>query len=151
MVIDVKGAHRLIPIAEQDWPLQACRLEEGGEIYVFTVGTFGIASAAYWWSRAGSAVSRLVQYIISNRAATHLLLTADDYLMITTGAGFRPATFTLLLVAALIHLPLSWPKIRGGPGGVGVGGILFNWRAEGGVHCASSVSYTHLRAHQTDS
>ena len=57
LVVDVKGAHRLVPVAEADWPYQACRIQEGGDVYVFTVGTFGIASAAYWWSRAGSGIS----------------------------------------------------------------------------------------------
>ena len=38
-------AHRQVPIAEQDWHLLGCRVEEGGPIYVNTVGTFGVASA----------------------------------------------------------------------------------------------------------
>lgn len=50
LVYDVKRAHKLIPVREEDWGLQAFRLpgerkDEG--VYVHARGTFGIASAAY--------------------------------------------------------------------------------------------------------
>ena len=33
-------------------------------IWLNTVGTFGVASAGYWWGRAGAAVFRLAYYLI---------------------------------------------------------------------------------------
>ena len=52
--VDVKDAHRLIPIKPCDWHLLCCRCEVGKEIYVNKTGTFGVASAAYWWSRVAT-------------------------------------------------------------------------------------------------
>lgn len=50
---DIARAHKLVPVREDDWGLQAFRLpgETTGDIYVHTRGTFGIASAAYWFGR----------------------------------------------------------------------------------------------------
>ena len=63
LTADVTEAHRQIPIAEQDWHLLGCQVQPGGEIFVNTVGTFGVASASYYWSRVGSAIGRLCQYL----------------------------------------------------------------------------------------
>ena len=58
MAFDVQRAHRQIPIQEEDWGYLACRLDNTPEedttdldiVYVNTVGTFGVGSAAYWGS-----------------------------------------------------------------------------------------------------
>ena len=49
LTFDVKAAHRLVPIHEADWGLQACRLDDDQEVYVNCLGTFGVATAAFWW------------------------------------------------------------------------------------------------------
>ena len=51
LAFDVKSAHRLIPIHRRDWGLQACRLDKEEEVLLNTRGTFGVASAAFWWGR----------------------------------------------------------------------------------------------------
>ena len=38
-------------------------------LWVNTVGTFGIASAGYWWGRAGAAVARLLHYLVGYQHA----------------------------------------------------------------------------------
>ena len=63
LTADVTEAHRQIPIAEQDWHLLGCQVQPGGEVFVNTVGTFGVACASYCWSRVGSAIGRLCQYL----------------------------------------------------------------------------------------
>jgi len=42
---DVSKAHRRVAILEEDWGMQACRLDEH-RVWLNTVGTFGIGSAA---------------------------------------------------------------------------------------------------------
>ena len=45
---DVARAHRLVRVAEEDWGLQACKTGvRPDRIWINTVGTFGIGSAAY--------------------------------------------------------------------------------------------------------
>ena len=49
---DVTEAHRQVPIHPDDWHLLGCQVSPGGDVFINTVGTFGIASASYYWSRA---------------------------------------------------------------------------------------------------
>ena len=60
--IDVKHAHRLVPIAQQDWHLLSCPSGPGRPLYVNTTKTFRVASAAYWWGRLAGAAVRLIHY-----------------------------------------------------------------------------------------
>jgi len=55
---DVKKAHRRVKVVKEDWGEQACRLEPGS-LWPNKVGTFGVGSAAYWWSRAIGGIGRL--------------------------------------------------------------------------------------------
>ena len=58
---DIKAAHRLVKIREEDWPLLGCKVRsEDKTVWINTVGTFGISSASYWWSRLFSGVGRVV-------------------------------------------------------------------------------------------
>ena len=45
LTADVTEAHRQIPIAGKDWHFFGCQVQPGGEVFVNTVGTFGVASA----------------------------------------------------------------------------------------------------------
>ena len=96
LVVDVQGAHRLIPIARSDWKYQCFQLPGSDDVYLNTVGTFGIRSASYWWSRAGSALVRLAYYVVGDRAPYWNMLVADDMGIIAAGRGMRPALTILL-------------------------------------------------------
>ena len=65
LVVDISGPHRLVAVREEDWPLQACQLEEGGDVYINKVGTFGVSSAADWWGRLAAAVQRAGLAVVS--------------------------------------------------------------------------------------
>ena len=47
-------------------------------VWLNTVGTFGVASAGYWWGRAGAALMRLAHYVQGYGKALRLLLYSDD-------------------------------------------------------------------------
>ena len=85
-----------------------------GELFFNKVGTFGVSSASYWWSRAGGAWARLVQYIVTHRSHFSLLLFADDSEASAAGPDFSPSLLVPLLLADVLGLPVSWSKIRGG-------------------------------------
>ena len=61
LTADVKEAHRQVPIHPDDWHVLGCKLDEGGEVFVNTVGTFGVSSASYYWSRISAAVCHPVR------------------------------------------------------------------------------------------
>ena len=50
LTADVTEAHRQVPIHPDDWHFLECQMIPGGEVFINTVGTFGIASASYYWS-----------------------------------------------------------------------------------------------------
>ena len=75
LTVDVAEAHRQVPVDRRDWHLLGARVRTGGTVYVNTVGTFGVASASYYWSRTGSALGRLTHYLSGDTAqAWHLLV-----------------------------------------------------------------------------
>ena len=79
LTADVAEAHTQIPIHPRDWHLFGCQIEAGGDVYINKVGTFGVASASHFWSRATSALGRLTQYITGRTANTWHQLVADDF------------------------------------------------------------------------
>ena len=119
LVIDVEGAHRLVPVRRADWRHQCCQLSPHGPVYAHTVGTFGVASAAYWWARAAGALIRLLHYVVGRRGHLWLLLMADDMAVELVDVATSPYGFThgfgaIFAAAELIGMPLSWRKLRGG-------------------------------------
>ena len=61
---DISSAHRLIKIRRHDWPLLGCKARADDKtIWINCVGTVGISSASYWWSRLFSGIGRLAAYI----------------------------------------------------------------------------------------
>ena len=78
---DVERAHRLVKIAAADWGLQACKTGVGGsdKLWLKLVGTFGISSAAYHWSRLMSGLGRAAFYLLGKREI-FMLVYVDDLL-----------------------------------------------------------------------
>ena len=110
----VKEAHRQVPINPDDWHLLGCQLERGSEVFVNTVGTFGVSSASYHWSRVSAAVGRLTQCLTSLCATTWIMLLADDCHVEIGGQHFRPALLVFFLLCEVLGCPLSWNKTNGG-------------------------------------
>ena len=49
---DISKAHRRVRVRQQDWGVQAARTSKHSNvIWLNKVGAFGVASAAFWWSR----------------------------------------------------------------------------------------------------
>ena len=105
---DVSEAHRQVPIAECDWYLLGCQVQLGSAVYVNKVGTFGVASASYHWSRVASALCRLAQYLVRHASHTwHFLLEAS-------GPCYRAALVVFFLLCSSLNVPLSWNMTAGG-------------------------------------
>ncbi|CAE8719608.1 unnamed protein product [Polarella glacialis] len=115
MVFDIAKAHRLIPVREEDWGLQAFALDDDPDhLYLYTTGTFGIASAAYWWSRVSGGIVRLVHYILGKLFFVWMLLYADDGLVLGGGNSQKPSLLLLFLILEVFDVPVSWKKVKGG-------------------------------------
>ena len=73
LTADVSEAHRHVPVARRDWKLPGCRVRPGSFVFANTVGTFGISSFSYYWSRIGSGIGRLVQHVCGTSATTWIM------------------------------------------------------------------------------
>lgn len=102
LLYDVARAHKLIPVREKDWGLQAFRMPGDGakgQVFVHAKGTFGIASAAYWWQRVAAGVVRLAHAVGGRALAVlHLLFAVDGWLCFG-GATLLEAAAVLVLRA----------------------------------------------------
>ena len=114
LAIDVKEAHRLPLIRQEDWRFQACRARAGGSIYVYKCGVFGIASIAYWWSRLGGALVRLAHLLAIPEDGLWLMLMADDLKAESTGERPKRSILYVILLWSVLGVPLSWTKVQGG-------------------------------------
>ena len=98
----------------EDWALQACRLDSTSDaIWLNKVGTFGIASAGYWWSRLASGIGRASVYILGSLAAW-VLLYADDLRITSSGSTKMEAILLTLLTWSVLGTSFSWGKCCGG-------------------------------------
>ena len=78
LTADVKEAHIQVPIAPLDWRLLGWQVTPAFDVYINKVGTFGISSTSYYWSRVASSLGRLAEYLVGSSANTWHLLVADD-------------------------------------------------------------------------
>ena len=70
-----------------------------------TVGTFGIASASYYWSRVASAIGRLCQYMAGTTARTWHLVVADDYHQEAGGPQYRASIMVCFVLCSVLGVP----------------------------------------------
>lgn len=115
LLYDISRAHKLVPIAEEDWGLQAFKLPgEEDKIYVHTRGTFGVASAAYYWQRTAACMVRLCHRLAGQELGVYHLLFADDGWIASVGKDFWKKALFWLFCMELLEFPISWKKVRGG-------------------------------------
>ena len=99
---DVTEAHRQVPIHPHDWKFLGCQVKPGGDVFINTVGPFGLASASYYWSRISAALGRLKQYMSGKSA-----VEAGE-------SDFRFPILSFFILTAVLGVPLSWHKTLGG-------------------------------------
>ena len=117
LVYDISRAHKLVPVEEKDWGLQAFRLpgdKAPGKVFLHTRGTFGSASAAYWWQRLAAVIVRTAHRVSGKEMGLLHLLFADDGWLTAVGEFFWRKLLFWLFVLEVMEVPLSYKKVRGG-------------------------------------
>ena len=111
---DIAKAHRRVRVRPSDWGAQACKTSSNSKvIWLNKVGTFGVASAAFWWSRLMGLLGRHALNILGNDWI--FILTFVDDLHIAVGGRNRWLSIWRFLVAMeMVGTPFSYKKFRGG-------------------------------------
>ena len=118
---DVSEAHRQVPVHPQDWHLLGCQVVPGADVFIHTVGTFGVSSASYYWSRVAGSIGRLAQYLVGELSTTWHMLVADDFMLECGGPRCRMGLIIFFVLCSTCGVPLSWNKRAGGDSLVWVG------------------------------
>ena len=111
-VFDASKAHRRVPVAPADWGPQACSLRPDRSPRLNTDGTYGVGSAAYWWSRPSSLMLRLMHCVLSPVGLRWAFHYADDFAtFVRARSVWRPLAMMVLLLRS-VRFPLKWKKFR---------------------------------------
>ena len=111
---DISAAHRLVKIRRKDWPLVCCKADSNSQtIWVNKVGTFGVSSAAYWWTRLFAAVGRVVSRILGIQWILQLVFVDDLHLVAVGEKKFEVLWIALACYEAL-GTPFAYHKFAGG-------------------------------------
>ena len=111
---DVSKAHRRVRVKQQDWGVQAARTDRNSNtVWLNKVGTFGVASAAFWWSRLMGLIGRFA--LATCMKDWIFILTFVDDLHMAFGGTNRWLTFWRLMACLeMVGIPFSYKKFVGG-------------------------------------
>jgi hypothetical protein len=112
LCLDVSKAHRRFLNRQADWGLQTCRIRKP-MLWVNRVGTFGVGSACYWWSRLAGMLARVAGAFFSSSAFWQLIFS-DDLKWLAYGRDKFRDILLAILVWELFGTPIAWKKGKGG-------------------------------------
>ena len=111
---DIAQAHRCVLIRRADWARLSCRSSaESRTLWLNCVGTFGVSSAAYWWTRLFGCVGRWVLRILGRRWSMQLAYV-DDLHLLCIGPDKFVAMWMSILAYEVVGTPFSYRKFKGG-------------------------------------
>ena len=111
---DVTAAHRLFLVREADWPLLCCRVHSDSPVVWYNkVGTFGISSSAFLWSRLFGIIGRCSARFLLTLWFYHLVFVDDVH---ANFAGRDKFQHLLMWLACfeMFGTPFAYKKFRGG-------------------------------------
>eukprot|EP00435_Cladocopium_sp_Y103_P011931 s1588_g3.t1 len=116
---DIAKAHRRVKVRRQDWGVQACRSAQGtGILWLNRTGTFGVASAAFWWSRLMGLLGRHALNLLSDEWF-FVLVFVDDLHLASGGKDRWASIWKFIATLEMCGTPFSYRKFRGGGSVVG--------------------------------
>ena len=111
---DIAQAHRCVLIRRADWARLSCRSSaESRTLWLNCVGTFGVSSAAYWWTRLFGCVGRWVLRILGRRWSMQLAYV-DDLHLLCIGPDKFVTMWMSILAYEVMGIPFSYRKFKGG-------------------------------------
>ena len=104
----------MVKIRESDWRLLVCKANSDSEVcWVNKVGTFGVSSAPYWWSRLFGLAGRLVARVLVNRWVVQLVYV-DDLHVVCVGEEKFVTLWMAIAAYEALGTPFGYKKFSGG-------------------------------------
>ena len=111
---DIKAAHRLVKIREEDWGYTCCRADSASDVvWVNRTGTFGVSSAPYWWAKLCGLIGRFVGHLMQTSLFLHMIYV-DDLHGVFLGERKFLDLWIWLLAFELAGTPFGYHKFKGG-------------------------------------
>ena len=111
---DIKQAHRNVKVRESDWPKLGCKSSSSSRVlWLNRVGTFGVSSAAYHWTRLFATVGRWA-FRILHLDKFYMLIYVDDLHVIVYGGEKFRTLWALFLALEVVGTPFAYHKFKGG-------------------------------------
>ena len=102
---DVAKAHRRVLVKETDWGVQACRTSsKSSVIWLNKTGTFGVASAAFWWSRLMGLLGRFA-FNLTEQDWLFVLVFVDDLHLAAGGQNRWLSIWRFIVALELVGMP----------------------------------------------
>ena len=76
-------------------------------MFIHTVGTLGVSSASYYWSRVAGPIGRLPQCVVGDLCTTWHVLVADDFVLECGGPQCRMGLVIFFVLCLTCGVPLS--------------------------------------------
>ena len=108
LCFDVRGAHKLFKVREDEQGFSCFVLD--GKWYCYRSCYFGCRWAAYWFSRLGGLLVRLLHQFV--RIPHGLLLYVDDGILLVPTSVAPLVAATCLMLLCGLGVPLSWDKLK---------------------------------------
>ena len=106
--LDIRAAHKQVRLAAQDQGLVAFTFQ--GNFYHYKVAHFGAKFSAFWWSRVGSLLIRLLHEVLG--APHRLFIYVDDILLLSPAHTFDDHAWLTIVFLMVLGTPLSWRKTQ---------------------------------------
>ncbi|OLP75357.1 hypothetical protein AK812_SmicGene44859 [Symbiodinium microadriaticum] len=109
-----KAARRNVKVRESDWPRLACKASRSSRVlWLNRVGTFGVSSAAYYWTRLFAAVGRWA-FRVLHLDKFYMLIYVDDLHVVVVGSEKFYTLWALFLALEMMGTPFAYHKFKGG-------------------------------------
>ena len=109
--LDIKAAHKQIRLKESDRGVVMFTFQS--RVFCYRVAHFGRRFSAYWWSRLGAFLLRLLHRFLASPHKAWLYV--DDLMLWAPNTHLEDVIWCTIVFLILLGTPISWNKAQVGP------------------------------------
>ncbi len=104
--LDITKAHRRIKVQRKDWKYITAKV--GNQVWVNKCGTYGVASAQYYWGRMAALTIRILYNLFPD--ILWAFVYVDDYIFILKKDTAPQLSMAIITTMLSLGCPISWKK-----------------------------------------